>query len=126
MPAGLAAAYANVEKALSKLDFKAFAAHFDSSFVLIDPAGKSTSRAQFLSEIKPVFEGFQSATSTTKIKSVHVMGDHAVVSYELSISIKGKPGTIRIREIGTESLMLKNGKWVLYRTVQEKFSYEGP
>lgn len=126
LPKGLSDAYKSVNAAVAKLDFKAFSSHFHPDFVLIDPKGQETKRADFMSMIKPMFEGHASAKANTKIMSVHVLGDYAEVKFVMQMELTSKQGTMKLREEGTDSLVMHKGKWMLYRTVQDKFSMTGP
>lgn len=126
MPRDLAAAYKSLDKAMRQLNFKAFSSMFAADFVVVDPEGKTMNRKAFLAMVQPLFASSRSATSKIEVKRVVVAGDYAEIAFDMHLHMKGKSGAIKIHEIGSDFWQKRNGKWLLYRTVEEKLDITGP
>ncbi|MBL8065486.1 MAG: nuclear transport factor 2 family protein [Chthonomonadaceae bacterium] len=126
MPGSLAKAYLTIRKSIASRNFPNFSNMFDESFVLVNPAGQSVTRGDFMSMIKPLFETSDSAQARENTHEVLISGNYAEVRFTLDVVLQSKQGTTRVHEEGSDFWVKKDGRWKLYRTVETKFDVSGP
>ena len=126
VPKDIKSRYESVKKAISALDFKAFSNFFAPEFVTIDPKGKSSTKAEFLAEVKPFFTTSKSANAKEKLISSTTKNGIVNVKFDMVLSLKGKDGTTVIHEVGTDSWKMVSGKWLMVKTVDTKFDIQMP
>lgn len=121
VPKEVAARYEGVKAALTKLEFKAFSSFFAKDFVSVDPAGKSSTRAEFLAMVKPMFDSATKGEPKEILKGAKIHDGVVSVSFDLTLKLIGKGGVQTIHEVGVDSWKKINGKYYMVKTVDSKF-----
>ena len=126
VPKAIKARYSSLEKVMKKLDFKAFSAYFADEFTTIDPKGKSTTRDQFLTDVKPMFENAKKATVHVKLISATKHDGMVDVKFDFKMSLTGKSGTTTMHEVGTDTWKMVGTQWLFVKTVDTKMDMMMP
>ena len=121
VPKGIQTRYGTLQKTITALNFKAFSDFFAPEFVSVDPSGKSVKRDEFLSQIKPLFDGAKKAAPLEKLLSSTTRNGVVDVKFDFVLKLTGKKEITTVHEVGTDSWKLVGHKWLLVKTVDTVF-----
>ncbi len=121
VPKGIQTRYGTLQKTIAALNFKAFSDFFAPEFVSVDPTGKSVKRDEFLSQIKPLFDGAIKAAPLEKLLSSTTRNGVVDVKFDFVLKLTSKKEITTVHEVGTDSWKLVGHKWLLVKTVDSKF-----
>lgn len=124
VPKAIKARYSSLETAMRQVDFKTFSSYFSSDFTTVDPQGKSSSREEFLNQVRPMFENAKSATAKEKFTDCKIHDGVVDVSFDFTLKLSGKAaksGKTIVHEVGVDTWKQVDGQWVMVKTVDSKF-----
>ncbi len=124
VPKAIKARYSSLETAMRQVDFKTFSSFFSSDFTTVDPQGKSSTREEFLSQVKGMFDNAKSGTAKEKFTDCKISTSGVDVSFDFTLKLSGKAaksGKTIIHEVGVDTWKQIDGQWVIVKTVDSKF-----
>lgn len=122
VPQAIKNRYRELERAMNRVDFKAFQTFFAPEFVSVSPEGKTTKREDFFKEIKPLFDGATRAEAKEKLISATTSGGLVKVKFDFQLDLIGKTETTRVHEAGVDVWKKIKGKWLFVKTVDSLFT----
>lgn len=118
--------YKSLERVMERVDFKAFSNYFSPNFVSIGPDGSKTSKADFLEQVKPLFDAAKKGVAHEKLHSATTKNGQVSVSFDFTLDLIGDSGTTKVHEVGVDTWKKEKGRWVLIKTVDKSFSVTPP
>ena len=126
IPTEIRSQYKEIENAISKCDLVKFQSFFSLSFVSVDPSGKETSVIDFFDQIRPVFDSSVWAKANERLISAESSPGSVAVKFDMLIEFNGKDGSVtKIHEVGTDFWRKENGRYVIFKTVDKVFTFNG-
>ena len=126
VPKEIKSRYTSLHTVIRTLKFEQFEGYFADDFVNIDPAGKSSNRAEFLAGVKPLFKANKSATVSEKLISGKKHDGLVDVATDLVVKLKGSGGTTVVHEVCIDTWKMVRKQWVMVKTVDTKFDVMMP
>lgn len=112
------AAYAGMDKAISRRDTSAYAVYLDPDIVGIDEKGKETDgKAKTVQLLRQAFAVFRTAASKTNILTLALQGGGAVVTTHSTLSLSamknGRPIVVKSENQVRDFWSKSGGRWLL-------------
>lgn len=129
VPKAIKARYVKLESVMRKMDNDAFAAFFADDFTSVDPKGKSSTKADLMSQVKGMFDGSSKAIPMVKLLSSTTHGGMVDVKFDFTLKLVGKAknaGTTVMHEIGTDTWKMVGKQWVFIKTVDTMMDVMAP
>ena len=126
LPPALQGRYAGLIGAAKACDIKTFSTFLGSSYVSVDPAGKISTRAEYLAGIQGLMKGAKKMDF--HIKYTNVKASHGIVnvSFDSNGQLAKSDGMTTFHEVGTDSWEKRGKTWMQIKTVDKVFAVTVP
>ena len=126
LPPALQSRYAALLDAARACDIKTFSTFMAPNYVSVDPAGKTSTRAEYLAGIQGLMKGAK--TMDLQMKYTDVKSSHGVinVSFDGTGQLAKSDGMTTFHEVGTDSWEKRGKTWMQIKTVDKVFAVTVP
>ena len=126
VPAPIQTRYTSLLKAAEKADFKTYASFFSADYVSVDPSGKSSDLAEYMTGIHELLKGSKKSTIKIHFKGAKIHNGIVEVSFECIGSIPSAAGTTTFHEVGVDSWKKVENAWMEIKTVDSVMDVKAP
>lgn len=126
LPKALKARYDGIESAMKMRDAKTFSSFLANDFMMVDPKGKTSTKAEFIAQITPMFKSATKVMPMVKFLGTKSHDGMIDVMFDFHLSLMSKAGTTHIHEVGTDTWKMVAGKWLMIKTVDKTFEIKMP
>ena len=126
VPAPIQARYTAFIKAAEKADLKTFDSFYSADYVSVDPSGKSSSRAEYMTGMHALLKGTKKTRFLLHYKGAKTHNGIVEVSFDCTGSIPTAAGTTTFHEVGVDSWKKIGSAWMEIKTVDSVMDVKAP